>query len=220
MRRFLLVFTFTCFAGWSQPAQQQAQSPVVVQVQMPPAPQRDFLGYLQGLGPLIAACVAVGVAMMQYAIQRHSQKQDLFEKRFQIYKAADDFVSDTMHRDCKPDRESYRRFQHATDPARFLFGADVLEALQWIRDQAGKFATESDVPVDTIDNLTEAQRQVVPMFRAAAFSIQWDKRKAVFWRYLQLQHNEPWYVRLEKFLDRATEANGERPNSRYEGPSE
>jgi hypothetical protein len=37
MRRSLLVLTFISFAGWSQPAQQQAQPPIVVQVQMPPA---------------------------------------------------------------------------------------------------------------------------------------------------------------------------------------
>ena len=65
MRRFLLVLTFFSFAGWSQPAQQQAQPPIVVKVEMPPTPRRDFIGYLQALGPLIAACVAVGVALMQ-----------------------------------------------------------------------------------------------------------------------------------------------------------
>jgi hypothetical protein len=31
MRRFLLVLTVISFAGWSQPAQQQAQAPIVVQ---------------------------------------------------------------------------------------------------------------------------------------------------------------------------------------------
>ena len=85
MRRFLLVSTFMCFAVWSQPAQQQAQSPVAVQVQMPPTPQRDFLGYLQALGPLIAACVAVGVASMQYYLQRQQMKQQMFAKRFEVY---------------------------------------------------------------------------------------------------------------------------------------
>ena len=36
MRRFLLPLTALSFSGWSQPAQQQAQPPIVVQVQMPP----------------------------------------------------------------------------------------------------------------------------------------------------------------------------------------
>jgi hypothetical protein len=36
MRRFLLVLTFITFAGWSQPAQQQAQPPIPVKIEMPP----------------------------------------------------------------------------------------------------------------------------------------------------------------------------------------
>lgn len=36
MQRWLFIFTFSSLAGWSQPAQQQAQPPIAVQVQMPP----------------------------------------------------------------------------------------------------------------------------------------------------------------------------------------
>jgi hypothetical protein len=37
MRRVLLVLSVISFAGWSQPAQPQAQAPIVVQIQTPPA---------------------------------------------------------------------------------------------------------------------------------------------------------------------------------------
>jgi hypothetical protein len=57
MRRVLLVLTALTIAGWSQPAQQQAQTPMVVKVEMPSTPNRDFIGYLQALGPLIAVGV-------------------------------------------------------------------------------------------------------------------------------------------------------------------
>jgi hypothetical protein len=204
MRRFLLTYTVLVCAGWSQPAQQQPSPPLVVKVEMPPIPKRDFLGYLQALGPLIAACVAVGVATMQQNLQRQSQKQDLFEKCFHIYKAADDFVADTIHRNCRPDRESYHTFLHATDPARFLFGADVLEALEWIKDETGRLATESDVPVERQSEQTESQRSVSVAVRMAAFSIKWDNRKVVFWPYLQLQHNQPFYARLEAYMRRVS----------------
>ena len=36
MRRFLLVLTAICCAGWSQPAQQQGQAPIPVRIEMPP----------------------------------------------------------------------------------------------------------------------------------------------------------------------------------------
>src|ERR1035441_8292175 len=83
MRNCLLIITVISFAGWSQPAEQHAQTPIVVKVEMPPTPHRDFLGYLQALGPLIAACVAVGVALMQWHIQKQNLKQQRFAKRFE-----------------------------------------------------------------------------------------------------------------------------------------
>ena len=65
MRRILLVLTFMSFAAWSQPAQQQAQAPIAVKVETPPPPPKTLPNYLQQFGPLLAACVAVGVAFMQ-----------------------------------------------------------------------------------------------------------------------------------------------------------
>ncbi len=206
MRRILLVLAISV-AGWSQPAPQQAQPPMVVKVvEVPPAPPRDILGYFQALGPLIAACAAVIVGRTQYVVQRRAQKQQLFEKCFTVYKAADAFVSDTISRNCKPDRDSYHTFQHTTDPAQFLFGSDVLEVLQWIKDVTGRLATESDVPVDRVNEQTESQRWVSQTVRGAAFSIQWDERKVVFWSYLQLHEDRRWYTRLEDYFQRAIEA--------------
>ena len=50
MRRLFLILTVLSISAWSQPAPAPAQQPIVVQVQMPPTPHRDFLGYLQSLG--------------------------------------------------------------------------------------------------------------------------------------------------------------------------
>jgi|HubBroStandDraft_5_1064220.scaffolds.fasta_scaffold489104_1 hypothetical protein len=70
MRRLFLILTLLSVPGRSQPsAQQPAQPPIVVRVEMPPPPPRDLLGLLQALGPLIAASVAVGVGLMQYYLQ-------------------------------------------------------------------------------------------------------------------------------------------------------
>jgi hypothetical protein len=96
MLRKLLVLTFISFAGWSQPAQPQAQAPIVVKVEMPPTPHGDFLGYLQALGPLIAACVAVGVALTQRHLQKQQLKQNLFEKRFAVYEAIKRHLVESM----------------------------------------------------------------------------------------------------------------------------
>src|SRR5260370_3004769 len=85
MRRFLVMLTVIGLSGWSQPAPQQPQPPIAVKVETPPTPPKGFLEYLQGLGPLIAASRAVGVAGAHYRLQRQLQKQDLFDKRFKCY---------------------------------------------------------------------------------------------------------------------------------------
>ena len=71
----LMLFTFV-FAAlcWSQ-----QQPPATGNVGRCSAITEGFSGYLQGFRPLIAACVAVGVAITQNAVQRQSQKQNLFE---------------------------------------------------------------------------------------------------------------------------------------------
>jgi hypothetical protein len=92
MRRFLVTLSVLIASGWSQPMPQQAEPPIVVKVEMPPSQDRGFLGYLQSLGPLIAASVAVGVAGVQYSLQRQSQKQDLFDKRFTVYTSVEAYL--------------------------------------------------------------------------------------------------------------------------------
>ena len=163
---------------------------------MPPTPPRDFLGCLQSLGPLLAAFAAIAVGITQWHLQNQHLKQNRFERRFQIYRAADNFVSDTIHRSCKRDPGEYHTFQQAKDSAQFFFGADVLKVLEWIGDETGRLATESDVPVDSVDEQTESQRPRSRIARVAAFTHQWDNRKIVFWPYLQLHQNQPWYTRL------------------------
>jgi hypothetical protein len=148
-------------------------------------------------------------------------KQNLFEKSFQIYREADDFVSDTIDRSCKRDRSRYKRFQRAKDSAQFFFGADVLEVLQWISDETGRLATESDVPVDGRNEGIESQLPGSRIGRVAAFRRQWDNRKGVFWPYLQNQdiHCQPWYARFEAYMEGLTDCDEQRLKSRYEKPS-
>ena len=93
MRQFLLTFTVLSILGGSQPAPQQPSTqPIVVKVEMPPTQHRGFLDYLQSLGPLIAASVAVGTALMQYYLQRQQMKQQLFDKRFTVYRTVEAYL--------------------------------------------------------------------------------------------------------------------------------
>src|SRR5271157_5328725 len=124
MRRFLLTFTLISFPGFSQPTQQQAQPPIVVHVQMPPTLHRDFLGYLQSLGPLIAASVAVGVGLMQWYLQKQHLKQNLFEKRWKVYAGVHDYLMAVYMTQGMQDTP-YDQFCRDTAPGEFLFQPKV-----------------------------------------------------------------------------------------------
>jgi hypothetical protein len=143
MRRFLLLLTALSSSAWAQPpAPQPAQTPIVVHVQMPPTPHRDFLGYLQSLGPLIAACVAVGVGLMQRHLQKRQLTQDLFEKRWKIYSGVQDYLAALLREDSGDDLYApYRQFRLDTDPGQFLFGKAVWEHIEAIGQTGVRFRT-------------------------------------------------------------------------------
>ena len=43
--------------------------------------------YITAYAPLLAVFVAIGVALMQYYLQKQQLKQDLYDKRFRVFYA-------------------------------------------------------------------------------------------------------------------------------------
>jgi hypothetical protein len=218
MRRFLLILTVFSVSAWSQqPA--PAPPPIVVQVQMPPTQHRDFLGYLQSLGPVIAACVAVGVGLMQRHLQKQHLKQQMFAKRFEVYSAVRRFVSAVIKIQGTVEVKEVENFLSETKPAKFLFGSEVntfiSEIERSIRPEIhhvmGQYEivqyvspTDTDITGDPLRTLTDWGRRV----------------EVVFGPYLDLQPATlPWYARLELHMERLADSNEQRLKSRYEPPS-
>jgi hypothetical protein len=220
MRRFLLTLTFISSAGWSQPAQPQAQPPIIVQVQMPPAPKH----YLQ-----IAALVAVGVALMQWHLQRQKQTQDLFEKRFKVYETTLDYLRLMSTYDGKTDLTQYHAFRTDTDPAEFMFGSDVFTFITDV-GQTGlefrRFQRELDHHVLTTQtrvtgsNQAEMDRRfnesllMIPTLQDQVERIERrvivlleGETKRVFRRYLTLHHDRTWLVRAARRINRLVDEN-------------
>ena len=201
MRPVLLVLTFVCCTGWSQPAQQQAQPPIVVKVEMPPTPQRDFLGYLQALGPLIAALVAVGVGLMQWHLQKEHLKQQMFAKRFLVYSAVRRFVSAVIKIQGTVDERESGIFLLETKSAKVLFGSDVTTFINEI---------ERAIPHEThqVPGRYEIVHYVSPTGPGDAgdpltIFIDWGHRvEVVFLPYLKLHHDQSWLRRLTTCLNR------------------
>jgi hypothetical protein len=133
MRRFLLTLTLLSFSGLSQPAQQQAQPPIVVKLEMPPTSHRDRIDLLEAFGPPIAAVVALIIGLTQLWLQREQLKQDLFDKRYKVYALTRDFAVNALRVGIGGD-EAINTFSNGTAHAEFLFHKDVLEFIGSIKD--------------------------------------------------------------------------------------
>jgi hypothetical protein len=221
MRRFLLVFTVISFAGWSQPAQPQAQPPIVVKAEMPPTPHRDFIGYLQALGPLIAASVAVGVGLMQRHLQKQQLKQNLFDKRYKVYAATDTFLTNVMNVNGAMDVQATQTFRLETAHAEFLFGDDITDFIGLIFRNSLDLAlvtkqidlhvaahenfkegrsNDFDVPLMKLTDLMPQKVELLDRFIKAQ-----AERNRKFRPYLVLNRDLPWYARFERDLNALVE---------------
>jgi hypothetical protein len=86
MRRLFLTFILLSFAGWSQPAPQQAQPPIVVQVQMPPESAWASLLKL-AIPAVLAGAVGGGIAIYGVSLtNRHQQRQNKAHHTHEILK--------------------------------------------------------------------------------------------------------------------------------------
>jgi hypothetical protein len=226
MRRFLLILALSSVPGWSQPVQQPAQPPIVVKVEMPPAPRRDLLGYFQALGPLIAASVAVGVGWMQYHLQRQKSRQDLFDKRFTVYEAALDYVMVLIGKDGKTGVSDFRQYRTKTDPGQFLFSAEVFAIIndigriglefRGVQEQLHLYNEVTEDLIVTVDqnpglsysmaiaNIPRVQQQASQL-RGTVNRLLIDL-KCVCRPYLQLHDDESWPKRLKARIDRWMES--------------
>lgn len=211
MRRSFLILTALTISAWAQPGPQQAAPPIVVQFQMPPTPHRDFFGYLQSLGPLIAACVAVGVALMQRHLQKQQLKQNLFEKRFAVYEAIKRHLVESMSG--YPTWVWHLLNFPMKGQAVFLFGADMvdfcaeLDALIMRWDWAFSQCCEID-PESGEKKLKERTSETEGLFREMRHAREpigmpmIDRLDQLCSPYLQLQNDQRWLARFIARLNR------------------
>jgi hypothetical protein len=167
-----------------------------------------WLDYARSIGPLLAVLVAVGVALMQFYLQRRQLEQSLFDKRFAVYSAVRRFLMECSQASLGilKDDPAYRLFQRDTPPAKFLFGDDVSDLLA----QVHKHVTYS-----------EGEQGSITMFdsEATALSLAWEAEK-VFYPYLAIYKDRNVVLRA---IDRADQwmANGQSKFAgRYRGDTD
>ena len=225
MRRKVLVLTFISFAGWGQPAKQQAQPLIVVKVvEMPRSPDRDAFGYLQALGPLIATLVAVCVGLMQRHLQQQNLDQNLFDKRFAVYDAITSYLVENMGE--HPTWVRHLLKFPMRRQAGFLFGADMcafcdeLDAMIRRWDLAfgqcceiGSESGERKLKERTIG--TEALFRELRYAREPLGEPMLDKLEQICRPYLQLHDERNWFLRLLADFDHWMDTADKTLASRY-----
>jgi hypothetical protein len=190
---------------------------------------RDWVDYLIAIGPVIGVIAVLIVGFVQASLQQSQSKQGLFDRRFKVYSAAEAYLLKVLQTDGKTDIPAYQEFRKDTDPAEFLFGPDVwkfvgdigrlglelrskhtvldhnTQIVKNVRDASGVMAD-----VFTYYDETEYREacirvpalvgEIGGLMKQVADAIS-SGTKDAFRPYLQLRHDLPWYVRLERYMD-------------------
>jgi hypothetical protein len=149
---------------------------------------------VSALAATTALAVSLWVEYAQRQLIRRQIKQSLYEKRYAIFLAAEDFLMHVLRVDgsIKLPSEEFRKFHDATEQTEFLFGADVVAYM----DQLKKTACDLYPKAFERDHLAAMNQQKPELdleITKALMEIGGrfvEKRKEVFGPYLQLSPSE------------------------------
>ena len=127
------------------------------------------------LTPLIAV-IATWIAYQQYHTNRLKLKFDMYEKRLKIYQALMDFIG-TVTSFPEMKVEEVKKFDIARSESVFLFGKDIPQYLQTVRDQAAAITMlNSQIKELMSDERVPARTELVN-----------EKLKIIDWFYKQVE---------------------------------
>jgi hypothetical protein len=174
---------------------------------MPSQPVRDLTSYVSAYVPLLATLVAVGVGWMQYYVQRQHQRQNLFEKRFEIYRAVNALWSAALEgHPLGVNRSAYLIFREKTKSAKYLFGSDVQSLIRDFEAYAPGEAPSVDMRFTELDS-GEAMQRLLELG---------NRTETVFEPYLRIYHDHCWIVRQFKRLNQWVDSRPDVLRTRYD----
>lgn len=127
------------------------------------------------LTPLIAV-IATWIAYQQFQTNRLKLKFDMYEKRLKIYQALMDFIG-TVISFPEMKVEEVKKFDVARSESVFLFGKDIPQYLQTLRDQAAAITTLNSQIQELMSNERSPDRT----------NLVNEKLKIIDWFYKQLE---------------------------------
>jgi hypothetical protein len=145
----------------------------------------SFIGYFSAIAPSVIAFIAVIIASQQWFTNRNQLKNQLFDRRIEIYQSITRFISEILVGDSVHEEEERTRFLRATKDAYFLFDEDIKTFVEEIRLKTNELRSYSR---ELRGNITEEDRKV---------NIQ-KQRELHYWLENTLKTIEPRFVKYLK----------------------
>lgn len=182
---------------------------------MPCEQARDLTSYITAYAPLLAVFVAIGVALMQYYLQKQQLKQDLYDKRFRVFYAIQKVLSQP---EVPPDPSRFLTdLERETAEAGFLFSHEIKYLIQEIGSTLNALShayVQRTAPVPQPDAGTHEYSDIEAKFYISLPV----KVERFFAPYLQLYHEQGWFAWCKARAEGWMETEDTRLNSRYRRP--
>lgn len=128
---------------------------------------------------ILIACLVAYIAYQQYKTNRDKLKLSLFEKRFSIYEALDEFLVHILKNGNVSD-EAIIDYSKNTNEAYFLFEKDIIDFMEDVIKKATKFQfiieqlnDEEQKIGDERTKLVDDKHELAKWFGAELRSIKW-----------------------------------------------
>jgi hypothetical protein len=155
---------------------------------------KDWVSVLAPTASAFAAITALGVFLWVANAQRRNQamqlKQNLFDKRYNVYLVVEEFLMHVLRTNGSFNMpgEEFRRFKYAAEQAEFLFGADVVSYMKEINKVAVDLwpkCSKRDHLANMGENIAALGAEITPMLGYFG-DVALKTRDKVFGPYLQL----------------------------------
>jgi len=152
---------------------------------------------LQALGVLAIAFLGVCIAWGQWVTARSKLILDLYDKRRAVYSKFHGPIGQAM-REGKSDMENYRQYILVLDEAHFLFGHDVRDFIEDMRETLNKLGYATTMLADGNDQRMSEEQRLLHVHMAYDLMLEiadfWKRLDKLMVPYMLMEQKRPWSV--------------------------
>ena len=147
-----------------------------------------WLDYFSAIAPSLIAVVAVAIASQQWFTNRNTLKLQLFDRRIEVYQSITHYLGYVQVGDPANKQEEHIKFLKATKDAYYLFGDDIKEFVNEIKDKCIRLQSlerefTGNISEDERNKNIKKQSEIDGWLRVTLINIE-----PKFEKYLKLKH--------------------------------